>query len=149
MALNNSPIYSGVGQIESTATYGTNFMNAANIALDANAANAYIIMSASISGSFVQRVRFKASGSTSATVARIFINNGGVTGSGTNNFLFDEITLPATTNTGNATAATAVYELPLNIALPPGYRLLATLGVAQSTTGGWSATAIAGSYVTT
>jgi hypothetical protein len=148
MALNTNPIYSGVGQIESTATYGTNFMNAANTALDANAANAYIIISGSASGSFVQRVRFKASGSTSTTVARIFINNGGPTGSGTNNFLFDEITLPATTAAGNATAATAVYEVPLNIALPPGYRLLATLGVAQSTTGGWNATAIAGSYVT-
>jgi len=147
MPANTSPIYSGVGQIESTATYGTNFMNAANTALDANAANAYIIASASISGSFIQRVRLKASGSTSLTVARIFINNGGVTGSATNNFLFDEITLPATTTSN--TAATAVYEVPLNVALPPGYRILATLAVAQSTTGGWTATAIGGSYVTT
>ena len=61
-----------------------------------------------------------------------------------NNVLFDEITLAATT--AIQTAATAVYELPLNIALPPGYRILTTLGTVQSAGGGWFATAIGGSY---
>lgn len=147
MALNTSPIYSGVGQIESTATYGTTFMTAANANLDGSGTTSYTAFSSSISGSFVQRIRFKASGSTTqATVARIYINNGGGTGSAGNNFLFDDITLPATTT--SATAGSTTFEIPLNIALPPSYRILITLGTAQ-TNAGWIATTVAGSYVTT
>ena len=142
MALNTNPIYSGVGDVQWSTV-----MTAANLSLDATLANAYTVFSASISGSFIQRVRFKASGSggTSPTVARIFINNGGASGSVGNNSLFDEITLPAT-STSN-TAATAVYELPMNIAIPAAYRILATIAVAQ-TNSGWYATAIGGSYTT-
>ena len=76
----------------------------------------------------------------------MFINNGQSTGSAANNVLFDEITLAATT--AIQTAATAVYELPLNYALPPGYRILTTLGTVQSAGGGWYASVIAGSYAT-
>lgn len=141
MALNTNPIYSGVGDIQWTTV-----MTAVNLSLDATAANAYTVFSASFSGSFVQRVRFKASGSTTATAARIFINNGGASGSAANNVLFDEITLPLTTTA--AASATAVYELPLNVALPAGYRVLATLGTAQSAGGGWYASAVGGSYTT-
>jgi len=116
MAANTSPIYSGVGDIQWTTV-----MTAANISFDATAANAYTVFTASLSGSFIQRVRFKASGSgTSPTVARIFINNGGASGSAANNVLFDEITLPTTSPT--TTAATAVYEVPMNIALPANYK---------------------------
>ena len=140
MALNTNPIYSGVGDIQWTTV-----MTAANTSLDGTAANAYTVFSASISGSFVQRVRFKASGSTGATVARIFINNGSTSASAANNVQFDEITLPATTT--STTAATSVYELPMNIAIPAGYRILAALGVAQ-TNSGWYATAVGGSYTT-
>ena len=141
MALNTNPIYSGVGDLQWTTV-----LTAVNSTYDATAANAATVFSASISGSFVQRVRFKASGSTTATAARIFINNGQVSGSAANNVLFDEITLPLTT--GTQTAATAVYEVPMNIALPPGYRILATLATAQAAGGGWYASAVGGSYTT-
>lgn len=142
MPLNTNPIYSGVGDIQ----WSTTPLTAVNASFDATLANAYTVFSASISGSFVQRIRFKASGSTTATVARVFINNGGSSGSATNNILFDEITLPLTTATN--TAATPVYELPLNFALPIGYRILATVATAQAAGGGWLATAIGGSYTT-
>jgi hypothetical protein len=141
MALNTAPIYSGVGDIQWTTV-----LTAVNSSYDAITANVATVFSASISGSFVQRIRFKASGSTTATAARIFINNGSPSGSAENNVLFDEITLPLTT--GTQTAATAVYELSMNIALPPAYRILATLATAQSVGGGWYASAIGGSYVT-
>lgn len=141
MPLNTNPIYSGVGDIQYTTV-----LTAVNSTYDASGANSATVFSASISGSFVQRIRFKASGSTTATVARVFINNGGATGSAANNVLFDEITLPLTT--GTQTAATAVYELPLNIALPPAYRILTTLATAQSAGGGWYASAVGGSYTT-
>lgn len=140
MAVNTSPIYSGAGQIGFTT-----ILTAANTAYDATAANAAVVFTAQASGSFVQRVRFKASGSATATVARVFINNGGASGSAANNVLFDEITLAATTAT--QTAATTTYELPMNIALPASYQILVTLGTAQAGGGGWYASAIGGSYV--
>jgi hypothetical protein len=139
MAVNTSPIFSGAGDIEWTTV-----QTAANTTYDGTIGTPAIVFSASIDGAFVQRIRFRASGSATATVARIFINNGQSTGSLANNVLFDEITLAATTAT--QTAATATYELPLNIALPAGYRILTTLGTVQSAGGGWYATAVGGSY---
>ena len=139
MAVNTSPIFSGAGDIEWTTV-----QTAANTTFDGTIGTPAIVFSASADGGFVQRIRFRASGSATATVARIFINNGQSTGSLGNNVLFDEITLAGTTV--SQTAATAVYELPLNIALPPGYRILTTLGTVQSAGGGWYAVAVGGSY---
>ena len=67
MAVNTAPIYSGTGQIGFTTV-----LTAANASYDATAANGVTLLVASTSGSFVQRIRFKASGSATATVARIF-----------------------------------------------------------------------------
>jgi len=139
MAANTLPIFSSVGDIEWTTV-----QTVANTTYDGTTGTSAIVFSASLDGGFIQRIRFKASGSATATVARIFINNGLSTGSAANNVLFDEITLAATTAVQNA--ATAVYELPLNIALPPGYRILTTIGTAQAAGGGWYAAAIGGSY---
>jgi hypothetical protein len=139
MAVNTAPIFSATGDIQ----WGLNPLVAANTAYDGTGANSVIVATAGASGSFIQRIRFKASGSATATVARIFINNGSDTGSAANNVLFDEITLAATSATN--TAATATYELPLNFALPAGYKILATVGTAQ-TAGGWEVCSIGGSY---
>ena len=139
MAVNTAPIFSATGDIQWSPTP----LVAANTLYDGTGANSVIVATAGASGSFVQRIRFKASGSATATVARIFINNGQSTGSAANNVLFDEITLAATTAT--QTAATPVYELPCNFALPAGYQILATVGTAQ-TAGGWEASSIGGSY---
>ena len=139
MAVNTAPIFSATGDIQWSLTP----LVSANTAYDGTGANSVIVATAGASGSFIQRIRFKASGSATATVARIFINNGSDTGSAVNNVLFDEITLAATTAT--QTAATATYELPLNFALPAGYQIIATVGTAQPT-GGWEVTAIGGSY---
>lgn len=139
MPANTAPIFSGVGDIQWTTV-----QTAANATYDGTVGTPVIAFSASVSGGFVQRIRFRASGSATGTVARIFINNGQSTGSAANNVLFDEITLAATTAT--QTAATATYELPMNIALPAGYRILTTLGTVQSAGGGWYAAAIGGSY---
>jgi hypothetical protein len=141
MALNTNPIYSGVGDIQ----WGATALVAANTTYEASGSNVLTVFSSSISSSFVQRVRFKASGSTVATVARLFINNGGAISTTTNNILFDEITLPAITS--GSTAATAVFELPFNVALPAAYRILATTATAQ-TQGGWYVSAVGGSYTT-
>lgn len=140
MSVNTSPIYSSTGQLGWTTV-----LTSANISYDATAPNAVTLITASSDGSFIQRIRFKASGSATATVARVFLNNAnGVTSSAANSVLFDEITLAATTAT--QTAATTVFELPMNIALPSGSAIVVTIGTAQAAGGGWYALAIGGSY---
>jgi hypothetical protein len=140
MAANTQPIYSSVGDIEWSSTP----LITQNQLFDGTGTVA-TVFSASASGSFVQRVRFKASGSTTATVARLFINNGGDNTTAANNFLFDEITL--TGFSGSQTAASTVFEIPMNIALPPAYRIIATIGTTQIAGGGWYVGAIGGSYL--
>ena len=136
-SLNTQPIY--------TASADTQWIGAATVAnttKDLSSGTAYLAFTASATGGYVQRMRFRANGSNAATVARVFINNGGVTGTTANNILWDEISLPATTN--SEVSALPTYELPLNFALPPTYRLFVTLGTVV--VGGYSITVIGGKY---
>jgi hypothetical protein len=87
-------------------------------------------------------MRFRALGTNIATVARVFINNGATTATASNNVLWDEISLAATSI--SETSALATYEIPLNFALPAGYRLYVTLGTGVAA--GYSITCIGGKY---
>lgn len=60
----------------------------------------------------------------------------------TNNMLYGEVSLPATT--ASASAATTDIDYPLNLALPPGYHILVGLGTTVAA--GWTVTTIAGKY---
>lgn len=143
MAANTLPIYSAKGDIQWGAQWGQVALTTANTAYDGTGTGVVIVASASIEGNFIQRLRFKASGSTTASVARIFINNGQGTGSSANNFLYDEVTLPAITATN--TSATTTIEIPMNFVLPAAYRITATIGVTQIGAG-WFVGAVGGSY---
>jgi len=59
-----------------------------------------------------------------------------------NTSLFGEVSIPSTT--ASATAATAEIEYPVNIALPPAYRILA--GIGTTTANGYIVTVIGGKY---
>lgn len=59
-----------------------------------------------------------------------------------NNAYYGEVSLPATT--GIATAPTVEIDYPMNLALPPGYRLIVGLGTTVAT--GWQCLAIGGEY---
>jgi len=140
MAANTDPIFSRAPMIQWIGPIVT-----ANTTPDLSSGNSYLLFTAdATNGSFVTKLRLHASpaGNTTATVLRVFINNGATTATATNNSLYDEITLPATTAT--ATAATPNYEIPLNFALPAGYTLYATIGTGS--TNGWYATVIGGKY---
>jgi hypothetical protein len=124
MAANTLPIFGRLPHIG-----WVNNALAANTAKDAASGTVYTAFTAdATNGSFVESIRFRARGTNVATVARIFINNGGVTTTAANNVLFHEVTLPATTL--SEIAALAPIALPINVALPPGYRILITLGTA-------------------
>jgi hypothetical protein len=140
MASNTDPIFSRAPAISFNS-----YITAANTTADLTAGTSYLLFTAdATNGGFVTKLRLHATpaGNTTATVLRLWINNGATTGTATNNVLYDEITLPATTASG--TAATPNYEIPLNFALPPGYTLYATIHTASAN--GWSATVIGGRY---
>ena len=141
MPANVQPIYSRLGDVQWTISA----MTVANTTTDLTSGTIYLAFTADTSnGGYVQRVRFRTLGTNSnATVARVWINNGSTTATAANNSLFDEISLPTTT--AIQTSAQSNYELPLNFALPVGYRLYITLGTAP-TSAGWAATVIGGKY---
>lgn len=141
MAANTAPIFSLLGDVQWTVSA----MTTANTTKDLSSGTIYLAFTAdATNGGFVQRIRFRSLGTnTNATVARVWINNAGVTTTSSNNTLFDEITLTVTTN--SEVAAQAVFELPMNYALPPGNRIYVTLGTAP-TSAGWQATVIGGKY---
>lgn len=145
MPANTSPIYSIVGATDSGAANnsGTVLGPTANTAQDGSG-TLYKIFTAGANGSYVQKVRFRPVGSPAATVARIFISSSTTT-SATATWLYDEITLPAVTV--SQTAASSVFEMPLNFALDPNYLLYVTFGTTTGSAGtGYSIVVIAGDY---
>lgn len=137
MAANTAPIFSIAGDIE----WGTTAITTANTAKDGTG-TVLTVFTADVDGAFVQRMRFRSAGTNIATVARVFINNGSTNATAANNILFDEITLAATTI--SEVAAQPVYELPLNFALPAGYKLNVTLGTTIAA--GYFVSVIGGKY---
>ena len=59
-----------------------------------------------------------------------------------NNYFYGEVSLPLTA--ASAVAGTQDIDYPMNLALPPGYKILVGLGTSVSA--GWSVFAIAGKY---
>lgn len=137
MAANTAPIFSIAGDVE----WGTTAITTANTAKDGTG-TVLTCFTANVNGAFVQRIRFRSAGTNTGTVARVFINNGSTNATASNNILYDEITLAATTI--NETAAQPVYELPLNFALPAGYVLNVTLGTTVAA--GYYVSVIGGKY---
>ena len=138
MAANTAPIFTLAPDVQWSPTA----VLTSNATTDGTTGTTYLIFSASVDGGFVQRVRFRALGNNVATVGRIWINNGQTSGSAANNALIDEITLNATT--AAPAASLANQEVPINFAIPAGYRLFVTLGTTVAT--GFDVTAIGGRY---
>ena len=141
MPANNQPIFTRTPDVQWTVSATT----VANTTTDLTSGTIYLAFTAdATNGGYVQRIRFRTLGTNSnATVSRVWINNGLTTATAANNSLIDEITLPTTTV--SQVAAQANYELPLNFALPAGYRIYVTVGTAP-TSAGWDVTVIGGKY---
>lgn len=140
MAAGTSPIYTRTPDVQWISG-----ITAANTTADLTSGTSYLAFTADATeGGFVRSIRFKATpaGNTTATVARIWINNGSSTGTAANNALFGELTLPAVT--ASATAATVELEYPVNAPLPAGYKIYITIHTASAN--GWTATTFGGKY---
>lgn len=136
-SLNTQPIFTASADTQWSVSAIT-----ANTTKDLTSGTISLVFTAGSGGGYVQRMRFRPLGTNVATVARIFINNGVTTATQANNVLWDEISLAATTL--SETSALSTYEVPLNFALPAGYRLYVTLGTGVAA--GYSITCIGGKY---
>jgi hypothetical protein len=144
MAANNDPIFSRVGDVTSNGTTGMapTLTTAAADYTGVSASNSLVFTADATNGSFLQRLRMKAVSSNVVSVARVYINNGSTNATAANNSFYGEITLPAIAAT--AIASTPDVDYPMNIALPPGFRIYVGLGTTVA--GGWVVTPVAGKY---
>lgn len=143
MPANIDPIFTKVGDIGATSAgaIGTSIVSD----YDGTGANNVLVYTAdATNGSYVNRIRLKARGTNAVSVARIYLNNGSTPGTAANNWFLGEISLPATT--ASVTAATPDVDYPINVAVPPGYRIYVGISAASALASGWAATPIAGKY---
>lgn len=144
MAANTQPIYSLIPNTsiaKASTVFPIVLLTAANDYTGISASNV-IMHTAGVDGSFVDRVVLKALGTNVASLARIYINNGSVNTTATNNMLFAEIPLPATTS--SQTTPTQDVVLPLNLRLDPAFRLF--IGIETTVAAGWQAVCLAGQF---
>jgi hypothetical protein len=121
MPANTSPIFT----LTPDVAWGTSALTTQNTAKDGTG-TVLTVFTAGSNGSYVQKLRVRAAGTNVQTVLRLFINNGSTNATAANNILFDEITVASTTL--SETTALNSYEIPLNFALPAGYKLNVTIG---------------------
>ncbi len=141
MPANISPIFSAKGAIQ----WNPAILITANTAKDGTGTVATMFTGQSAgnaAGNFVQRLVARPLGTNVATVLRVFINNGSINTTASNNSLVAELTLPATTL--SEIAAQPDYILPLNFVLPAGYKINCAIGTAVAA--GFAVTVIGGEY---
>lgn len=142
MAANTSPIYTRSADVQWAES-----ITAANNTIDITSGTSYLVWTADATeGGFLREIRIKANPSqnTAATVARFWINNGSTTATAANSALFTEVGLPATT--ASATNAQPDFIVPVNMAIPAGYRIYMTVGTAPGGSGEFTAIGIGGKY---
>jgi hypothetical protein len=138
MAANKLPIFTHVPNIANSSA-----ITDANTTKDLTSGTSYLVFTADATvGSYLQKLRIRPKGTNVVTVMRVFLNNGLTTATVGNNMLYDELTLPATTN--SETASIAGNEIAMSMALPPGWRVYVTLGTLVA--GGYVVTAVGGDY---
>lgn len=141
---NNDPLFTRVGDVttDGASAMAPTMTAAAADYTGISANNRIVFTSDPTNGSKLERLRLKAAGTNVAAVMRIYINNGGLATTAANNALWGEISLPATT--ASTTAGVVDIDYPMNLTLPPGFRVLAGLGAAVA--GGWSVIGVGGKY---
>lgn len=136
MSGNTAPIFPKVGK-NAWAT-----LTAANMAKDGTGAVGTIFTADAANGSRNDTIKCRPLGTNVASVLRLFLNNGSTNATPANNSLYMERSLPATTL--SEISEQADIEIPINLVLPPGYKVNATLGTTVAA--GWQITGVGGDY---
>lgn len=137
MAANNNPIYTRTGDLQWTVA-----VTAANTAKDGTGTVTTVWTADATEGGFLRSIRCKPAGTCVASVARFFINNGSTNATAANNALIEDVSLPAITNV--ETAGQITIDVPMNLAVPAGYKINVVLGTAVSA--GWVFVGVGGKY---
>jgi hypothetical protein len=116
-------------------------ISAANTAKDGTG-TVVTVLTAGSNGTWVRSISVAALGTNVATLLRIFANNGSTNATPANNILLREFQLPASTL--SETTQQVPWEIPINKALPNGYKLNVTLGTAVAA--GYAVSANGGDY---
>jgi hypothetical protein len=144
LAANTNPI----SPIKPTAyAFASSAITTANTALTGTGTpdtDIKLFMTAGANGSRVNNVKIVPRGTNaSATVLRVFLNNGLTNATPANNTLIAEVTIPI--NTLSQVAASVPANIALNMVMEAGYRLYYTIGT--SVAAGFSVTCLdAGDY---
>jgi hypothetical protein len=144
VAGNSDPIATRVGctSADGTTVFSVALVTATADYTGVSANHAKVFTADATNGGFIARLRFKATGTNTASVARVYINNGATHATATNNTFYGEISLPGTTATN--TAATADIDYPMNFALDPAFQIWVGLGTTVAAS--WICTAIGGKF---
>lgn len=144
MAANTNPIYSRLGDVSSNGTTGmaTTIKTATGDYTGVSANHVLVFTSDATNGGYVRKLRFQAIGTNTASVARIYLNNGSTNTTAANNSFYGQVSLPATTAIN--TAATVEIDYPMEFAINPGFRIYVGLGTTVAD--GWVCTAVGGEY---
>jgi hypothetical protein len=100
------------------------------------------VFTAGTAGSYVQQLIARSAGNCTASVLRVFVNNGGTNSTVANNILINELGLPTTSVIQTQALQTA--SLGLNFALPALYKINVALGTSVSA--GWCVSVVGGDY---
>ena len=144
MAANTSPIYSlkGDQSSDNSTTMGTTMTTATGDYTGISANHVLVYTANATDGGFIEGIWFTPIGTNTASVARVYVNNGSTNTTAANNRYLGAQTLPATTAT-NVAAETRIF-FPIGQALKPGFRIYAGLGTTVAA--GWVACPQAGQY---
>lgn len=137
------------GQLLSTAATAAKFYDGT----DAVGTNMVSIFTSGVNGSRVDFIRVKysglaglaPSGTSNSTVMHIFINNGTVNTTATNNIFITDVLVPAITYSN--TVLNGEITIPIGISIPAGYIIYVnSQAAAGGTNAAWALTAIGGDY---
>lgn len=146
MAANTAPRFTlnGNNASDGGTTMAPTFTTAANDYTGATAThNKRVFKADATNGSRIVGLQFKAIGTNTASVARIFINNGSANTTATNNSFVDEISLPATTASSTTTTPPIAFIFSGGyLDLEPGFEIYVGLGTTVAA--GWVVTPILG-----
>jgi hypothetical protein len=135
MAANTSPIF------PLTANIGFGVVATANTAKDGTG-TVVTVFTAGAEGARCDLLRVRAKGTNVATVLRVFLNNGNDPTVATNNTLFTERTIAATTL--SEVAELAENEIAMDLPMPAGWKVNITIGTTVSA--GLCVTGVGGNY---
>lgn len=117
---------------------------------DGTDADVVLVYTAGSSGAYIRRLicqprSTSGSTTTSAAAIRVYLNNGSSVGTGTNNVLIREISVPAISVNTAATAAAIGTDIPLNMQLKASYKIYIGITAMAANTN-WDITTDAADY---